>query len=112
MDPTPVLHALPVQPITAAAFRPYGQLITPTPDDHPYGPDNAQLVLSPRIPRFYLMHLTYRGRRFHQITRHLACTQCLGSLGGKSWLLAVAPLVVRISSRSPRSRCPRCLSDP
>lgn len=91
MAPIPSLHSLPVQPITAAAFQPYGQLITPMPDAHPYGPDNAQLVLSPGIPRFYLMHLTHRGRRFHQMTRHVACTQCLGSLAGKSWLLAVAP---------------------
>ncbi len=87
----PNLHPLPVQPITAAAFVPYGQLITPMSDDQPYGAADAQLVLAPGIPRFYLMRLTQRGRRFHKITRHVRCTQCLGSLAGKSWLLAVAP---------------------
>ena len=37
------------------------------------------------------MRLAERGRRFHQITRHRKCTQCLGSLGGMEWLIAVAP---------------------
>ncbi|MFW6359748.1 MAG: ureidoglycolate lyase, partial [Chroococcales cyanobacterium] len=28
---------------------------------------------------------------FSRITRHALCTQCLGSLEGKEWFLAVAP---------------------
>jgi len=91
MVTAPILHPLPVEPITPVAFQPYGQLIRPLLDDRPYGPADAQLVLAPGIPRFYLMRLTQRGRRFHTLTRHVSCTQCLGSLAGKSWLLAVAP---------------------
>jgi ureidoglycolate hydrolase len=37
------------------------------------------------------MRLDKRGRKFHKITRHLQCTQCLGSLEGKDWLIAVCP---------------------
>jgi ureidoglycolate hydrolase len=37
------------------------------------------------------MRLHCRGRKFHTITRHIQCTQCLGSLEGKDWLIAVAP---------------------
>ena len=33
----------------------------------------------------------HRGRKFRQITRHNLCTQCLGSLEGKTWYIAVAP---------------------
>ncbi|MGB5914233.1 MAG: Ureidoglycolate hydrolase [Phormidesmis sp.] len=78
-------------PITAAAFRPFGQLILPQPDDVPFSPKDAQLQLSGGIPRFYIMALHHRGRRFHTITRHSRCTQCLGSLEGKTWFLGVAP---------------------
>ncbi|WP_228375420.1 MULTISPECIES: ureidoglycolate lyase [unclassified Synechococcus] len=42
-------------------------------------------------PRFYLMRLPRRGLKFSQITRHTRCTQCLGSLHGKEWFIAVAP---------------------
>ncbi len=37
------------------------------------------------------MRLNQRGARFHKITRHLRCTQCLGALEGKDWTIAVAP---------------------
>jgi ureidoglycolate hydrolase len=37
------------------------------------------------------MRLEKRGRKFHKITRHEQCTQCLGSLEGKEWFIAVAP---------------------
>lgn len=78
-------------PITAAAFRPFGQLILPQPDEVPFGPQDAQLQLSAGIPRFYIMAIHHRGRRFHTITRHSGCTQCIGSLEGETWFLGVAP---------------------
>ncbi|MBW4625132.1 MAG: ureidoglycolate lyase [Brasilonema octagenarum HA4186-MV1] len=37
------------------------------------------------------MRLHCKGRRFHTITRHAQCTQCLGSLEGKDWFIAVCP---------------------
>jgi ureidoglycolate hydrolase len=77
--------------ITCDNFRPYGQLISATLDGKPFGEEDAQLHLSEGIPRFYIMRLEQRGRSFFQITRHQRCTQCLGSLAGQEWLIAVAP---------------------
>ncbi len=81
---------LTAQPITPENFAPFGQAIFSASDDRPFGASDAQLVLDQGTPRFYIMRLTGRGRRFHQITRHRRCTQCLGSLGGQDWLLGVA----------------------
>ncbi|NJK30344.1 MAG: Ureidoglycolate hydrolase [Acaryochloris sp. SU_5_25] len=85
------LQQLIAQPITAEAFKPFGQVIFPTVDGAVYDPDNAQLHMEKGIPRFYIMRLQRLGCRFSRITRHQCCTQCLGSLGGQSWLMAVAP---------------------
>jgi ureidoglycolate lyase len=82
---------LPLQPLDAAAFAPFGQVIAPTPDGRPFGPDDAQLELNRGIPRFYMMTLKRRELVFNVITRHISVTQCLASVGGKSWLMAVAP---------------------
>lgn len=92
MVPSPfATQALMAQPINPIAFQPYGQLIEATEDGQSYGAGDAQLVLSPGIPRFYIMRLRQRGRSFNRITRHQHCTQCLGSLAGQPWFLAVAP---------------------
>ncbi|AFY64749.1 ureidoglycolate lyase [Geitlerinema sp. PCC 7407] len=85
------VRSLVPQSITAAAFEPYGQVLWPSEDGAPYGPGDAQLELSAGIPRFYLMRLPSPGLQFHTITRHQRCTQCLGSLADKDWLMAVAP---------------------
>ncbi|MBI4782067.1 MAG: ureidoglycolate lyase [Oscillatoriophycideae cyanobacterium NC_groundwater_1537_Pr4_S-0.65um_50_18] len=85
-----MLRSLIAQPITPEAFRPYGQVIFATEDGKIYDAEDAQLVLS-GIPRFYIMRLHHKGRQFSHITRHQRCTQCLGSLEGNTWLLAVAP---------------------
>ena len=89
-DAISIVH-LPAIPITAAAFAPFGQLISATADGKAYDQDDAALVLDSGTPRFYIMRLEQNGRQFQRITRHQRCTQCLGSLGGKTWLLAVAP---------------------
>lgn len=91
MDAAPLPMKLEAQPLTGKAFQAFGQVIFAQPDGAKYGPDDAQLQLENGIPRFYIMRLTSKGRKFHQITRHLQCTQCLGSLEGKDWLMAVAP---------------------
>jgi ureidoglycolate hydrolase len=85
------IHQLNTQPITPAAFRPYGQLIQASDDGKAFDPEDAQLQLQNGIPRFYIMRLKNRGQKFYKITRHQRCTQCLGSLEGKEWLIAVAP---------------------
>ncbi|MGD1898090.1 MAG: ureidoglycolate lyase [Phormidesmis sp.] len=91
MSAIATLHTLSAIPITAKAFQPFGQLILPQPDNVAFNLQDAQLQLSDGIPRFYIMALHQRGRRFHTITRHSGCTQCLGSLEGKTWFLGVAP---------------------
>ncbi|MEL6438388.1 MAG: ureidoglycolate lyase [Cyanobacteria bacterium J06621_8] len=78
-------------PITRDKFKPYGELIIPEADGKPFDKTDADLKLQPGIPRFYIMHLEHRGRTFHTITRHTLCTQCLGALNGKDWLVAVCP---------------------
>jgi ureidoglycolate hydrolase len=95
-----------VQPLKAEwiiseSFQHYGQVIFPTEDGKAYDAEDAQLNLQNGIPRFYIMRLTKRGRRFHKITRHIQCTQCLGSLQGKDWLLAVAPPNIELEQPRP-----------
>jgi ureidoglycolate hydrolase len=84
------LRPLPIQPITVENFRPYGQVIFASMDGKPYDCNDAQLSLEQGIPRFYIMRLHNRGKRFSRITRHQKCTQCLGALANQEWLLAVA----------------------
>lgn len=84
------LKQLPAQPITPESFRPYGQVIFASVDGKPFDAEDARLNLENGIPRFYIMRLQHKGRKFHKITRHVQCTQCLGSLEGKEWFIAVA----------------------
>lgn len=86
-----VLKQLLAQQITQENFKPYGQLILPSDHDKSFDSRDAQLKLDNGIPRFYLMRLNKRGLKFHTINRHQLCTQCLGSLEGKQWFIAVAP---------------------
>lgn len=77
--------------ISPEAFQPFGQLIQASPDGKAFDHEDAQLDLSQGTPRFYIMRLPRRGTLFSRITRHRQCTQCLGSLNGKPWLITVAP---------------------
>lgn len=88
---SPMLKYLTAEWITAERFQAFGQVITASPDGKAFGHSDAQLILNQGIPRFYIMRLHWRGRQFHTITRHQRCTQCLGSLEGQDWLIAVAP---------------------
>lgn len=91
MFPATSLRQLTTQWITKESFQRYGQVISAASDGKSFDSDDAQLVLHNGVPRFYIMRLHHRGRKFHTITRHRQCTQCLGSLEGKEWLIAVAP---------------------
>ena len=77
--------------LTPESFAPFGQVIAPMEDGVLFGPNDAQLELSRGTPRFYIMRLPRKGLRFRQITRHRQVTQCLASVGGKPWFIAVAP---------------------
>jgi ureidoglycolate hydrolase len=91
MSQSLTVKSLPAQPITSENFAPFGQVIFPSTDGKPFGSNDAQLQLDQGIPRFYIMQLKGRGTTFRTITRHRLCTQCLGALEGKDWLLGVAP---------------------
>ncbi|MEB3211931.1 MAG: ureidoglycolate lyase [Leptolyngbyaceae bacterium] len=82
---------VPAEPITPENFEPFGQVIFASEDGKAFDHTDAQLELDKGTPRFYIMRLSHRGRTFSKITRHEQCTQCLGSLEGKPWLMAVAP---------------------
>lgn len=94
------VRMLEVLGLTAEAFAPYGQVIMPLrtggqgSETH-YNPETseseARLVLSNGKPRLWIMHLPHVGLAFSRIARHRRVTQCLGSLGGKDWLIGVAP---------------------
>jgi ureidoglycolate hydrolase len=92
-------HRVQVEDITPRAFRPYGEIIEPRnalgqfidkPYDPETSPDEAQLVLTNGRPRLWLMELNKIGVGFTKMARHRRVTQCLGSLEGKEWFIAVA----------------------
>lgn len=82
---------LPIEPLTAEAFAPFGTVIAAGEDGAPFGPGDAQLVLSEGTPRFYIMRIPGRGLTIGGITRHRQVTQALASVGGEPWVVAVAP---------------------
>ncbi len=85
------LRDLPAEPISDAAFLPFGRLISATPDGTPAGEIDRALDLRHGTPRFYIMALTHRGYRVDAITRHRHVTQVLAAVGGRPWMVAVAP---------------------
>jgi ureidoglycolate hydrolase len=91
MSTSKTVQQLQAQWVTPENFRRYGQVIFPSQDGKVFDAEDANLVLDKGTPRFYIMRLERRGRKFHKITRHVQCTQCLGSLAGKDWLIAVCP---------------------
>ncbi|MBW4688169.1 MAG: ureidoglycolate lyase [Komarekiella atlantica HA4396-MV6] len=91
MSRSQTVQQLQAEWVTSENFRRYGQVISASQDDKAYDAEDAKLNLQNGIPRFYIMRLQGRGRKFHKITRHVQCTQCLGSLEGKDWFIAVCP---------------------
>jgi ureidoglycolate hydrolase len=102
MNDTGVLpaHMLEIRELTREAFAPYGQVIAPlrtggqgaaTRYDPETSAHEANLVVGNGQPRLWIMHLPHVGLGFSRIARHRKVTQCLGSLGGREWLIAVAP---------------------
>jgi ureidoglycolate hydrolase len=85
------LEKLTAELITPENFQNYGQVIFASVDGKAFDVEDAQLKIDGGVPRFYIMRLHRRGRKFHTITRHVQSTQCLGSLMGKDWLIGVCP---------------------
>lgn len=80
-----------ITPLTDAHFAPFGKVIRQIEDGVPFGPDDARLFFGNGTPRFYIMRIPGKGLTFRQITRHRQVTQCLASVGGRPWYIAVAP---------------------
>lgn len=91
MNTARTVQQLQAEWVTPENFQRYGQVIWASEDGKPYDAEDVQLNLHNGTPRFYIMRLHHKGRKFHKITRHIQCTQCLGSLEGKDWLIVVAP---------------------
>src|SRR5947208_6438156 len=105
------LHLLEVRELTVEAFAPYGEVVMPlrtggqgaeTSYDPETSASEARLVLRNGEPRVWIMHLPHVGLGFSRIARHRQVTQCLGSLGGKEWLIGVAPPGDRSDDARPR----------
>ncbi|MBD2498763.1 ureidoglycolate lyase [Nostoc sp. FACHB-280] len=91
MSTSQTVQQLKAELITPENFQRYGQVISASKDGKAFDAEDAQLNLQNGTPRFYIMRLEKRGRKFNKITRHVKCTQCLGSLEGKDWFIAVCP---------------------
>lgn len=88
------------RPLELNAFAPYGEIIAAREvgtqfDDNPYDPemsaDEASLTLGNGTPRLWIMRLKKNGLIFSKLARHRRVSQCLGSLQGKDWFIALAP---------------------
>ncbi|MEZ5209944.1 ureidoglycolate lyase [Gordonia sp. PP30] len=84
-------RAIPVRPLTEAAFAQFGEVLAAVPDGESPRPGERLLDLSGGLPRFYVMALHDRPARLTAVTRHRRVTQVLAAVGGTEWILAVAP---------------------
>ncbi|MEM7341724.1 MAG: ureidoglycolate lyase [Actinomycetota bacterium] len=89
--PNTTIVELPIEPLTAEGFAPFGTVIAPSDDGAPFGPDDAVLALDQGTPRFYTMQIPGRGLLVQKITRHRRVTQVLAAAGGHDWVVGVAP---------------------
>lgn len=88
---TDVATVVTAHALTPESFAPYGHVIAATEDGVAFGAADASLELHRGTPRFYIMRLRDRTPVFDRITRHRAVTQCLASVGGAPWYIAVCP---------------------
>ena len=84
------MQQIAVNELSAKAFAPFG-MVSQSLADGPHGASDVALDLSRGRPRFYLMRLADRGTVFDRVARHDRVTQCLGTIDGLPWLIAVAP---------------------
>jgi ureidoglycolate hydrolase len=96
----PIVTTVKTRGLERKAFAPYGEIISARRagtqfDDNPYDPqasaEEASLTLTNGTPRLWIMCLKRNGLAFSKMARHRRVSQCLGSLQGKEWFIAVAP---------------------
>ena len=89
------MNTLTVTELTTEGFAPFGTIGAPL-GDGAHGTGDVPLDLSHGKPRFYIMRLEDRADlTFEQMARHDRVTQCLGTVDGLPWLIAVAPAGVK-----------------
>jgi ureidoglycolate hydrolase len=84
------MQRIAVNDLSAEGFAPFG-MVGQSLADGAHGAGDVVLDLSHGQPRFYLMRLADRGTVFDLMARHDRVTQCLGTIDGLPWLIAVAP---------------------
>ena len=97
---SPAQRSIRAQDLTDEAFAPYGDIIKPRMSGeqfdrtHSYDPSKEQthvkLVMTNGVPTLRIMNQRLRGLTFSKMARHRRVSQCLGSLQGKEWYMAVA----------------------
>lgn len=96
----PTMATISARPLEPGTFAPYGEIISSRDagtqfDNNPYDPESGaeepNLTLTNGTPRLWIMRLKKNGLVFSKMARHRRVTQCLGSLQGKDWFVAVAP---------------------
>jgi ureidoglycolate hydrolase len=85
----PHILQIKAEPLTADAFRPFGQVI---------GVDTVQMKIVNDRFRMGIITTTYRSCRISHLNRHIKSTQALIPLGGKSCLVVVAPPTVDLDN--------------
>lgn len=101
----PDQYLVPAQELTDKAFAPYGNIIKPRKSgdqgDRAYKfkpreeSSHVDLVFTNGEPCLRIMHQFKRGLIFTKVARHQRVSQCLGSLQGKEWFIAMAEATER-----------------
>lgn len=90
----PPLHEVRIEPLTAAAFAPFGRLIAPRDGPADYqgasGTQGWHVPFASGKPLLSVLTTPYLGRRCTKMERHLHVSQAFVPLGGTPAALAVA----------------------
>ena len=93
-------YSIRAQDLTDESFASYGDIIKPRLSGEQFDRANSydpskehthvKLVMTNGEPTLRIMHQRLRGLMFSKMARHRKVSQCLGSLQGKEWFMAVA----------------------
>ncbi len=91
----PRIHAIPIEPLTAEAFAPYGTIIDvrDRPPDYvgASGTEGWHVAFESGRPLVSLLRTPFQGLRFRTMERHFQVSQAFIPLGGAHAAVAVAP---------------------
>ncbi len=91
----PRVHTIPIEPLTAEAFAPFGALIDVRDGAPDYvgasGTEGWHVAFESGRPLVSLLRTPYQGLRFRTMERHFHVSQAFIPLGGEHAAVAVAP---------------------